>query len=256
MHSTVTVNFFSLKVRPNRRPVFSVPRKLGGPDPRFQRIVTTDASIFLLQWGEAAGKRLLEYPEDNWPGYLMPSTTPPTISPIQLSSPAPKVQWPLDSMLISIARSHEARQLFRGGHSPTDWIIDRGDLAIEHLGKISRSLLEPGHSLPAKTSDSGVGAPYQGLWVGEYSAHGPEFLIFLQRRPNQLEVIKITGDPNVPLAEYSWVVPDLTRTRRTCTETEFQGIQSTFGHGQIAGTFFAQPRWVGIEGWTPLKGRC
>jgi len=44
-------------------------------------------------------------------------------------------------MLLAIARTPEARELFRGGQFPTD---DRGGLAIEHLGKISRRLLEPG----------------------------------------------------------------------------------------------------------------
>jgi hypothetical protein len=141
VHSNVTVSSFSQKVRPNRRPVFSVPRTLGGADPRFQRIDTTDDSIFLLQWGEKAGKRLLEYPEDDWPGHLLHSTTAPTISPIRLSNPDTKIEWPLDSMLLAIARTPEARDIFRGGQFPT---LDRGGLAIEHLGKISRRLLEPG----------------------------------------------------------------------------------------------------------------
>jgi hypothetical protein len=141
VHSDVTVSSFSHKVRPNRRPVFSVPRTLSGPDPRFQRIDTTDDSIFLLQWGEEAGKHLLEYPEDDWPGHLLHTTTAPTISPVRLSNPHTKIEWPLDSMLLAIACTPEARDLFRGGEFPTD---DRGGLAIEHLGKISRRLLEPG----------------------------------------------------------------------------------------------------------------
>ena len=49
-------------------------------------------------------------------------------------------------------------------------------------------------------------------------------------------------------------MPDLTRTRRTCIEPEFQGIRSTSGHGQIAATFFKHPRWVDIEGWFPQDG--
>jgi hypothetical protein len=85
----------------------------------------------------------VEYPEDDWPGHLLHTTTAPTISPVHLSNPHTKIEWPLDSMLLAIARTPESRELFRGGQFPTDW-VDRGGLAIEHLGKISRRLLEPG----------------------------------------------------------------------------------------------------------------
>ena len=36
-----------------------------------------------------------------------------------------------------------------------------------------------------------------GLWVGHYSAHGPEVIAFVQRGAT-LFGFKITGDPNVP----------------------------------------------------------
>jgi hypothetical protein len=44
-------------------------------------------------------------------------------------------------MFLAIARTPEARDLFRRGQFPID---DKEGLAIEHLGKISRRLLEPG----------------------------------------------------------------------------------------------------------------
>jgi hypothetical protein len=44
-------------------------------------------------------------------------------------------------MLLAIARTPEAREFLRGGQFPID---DREGLAIEHLGKISRRLHEPG----------------------------------------------------------------------------------------------------------------
>jgi hypothetical protein len=83
----------------------------------------------------------VEYPEDDWPGHLVHTTTAPTISPFQLINSDSTTEWPLNSMLLAIARTPEARELFRGGQFPTD---DREGLAIEHLGKISRRLLEPG----------------------------------------------------------------------------------------------------------------
>jgi hypothetical protein len=61
-------------------------------------------------------------------------------------------------------------------------------------------------------------------------------------------VIKVTGDHNVPVAEYTYIVPDLNHPGRRCTEPEFPGVRAVPGVGQIAGTFFAQPRWVDIEG--------
>ena len=69
-----------------------------------------------------------------------------------------------------------------------------------------------------------------------------------QRKPTELEVLKITGDDNVPLGEYTFVVPDLNHPGRICDEKEFRGLRAIPGHGQLAGTFFYFPRWVDIEG--------
>ena len=89
---------------------------------------------------------------------------------------------------------------------------------------------------------------YQGLWVGDYSVHGTEFLLFLQRTTTRLEVIKVTGDPNVPRGQYSWVVPDLTQPGRICEEPEFRGVRAVVGSAQIAHTFFSRPQWIPCEG--------
>lgn len=90
--------------------------------------------------------------------------------------------------------------------------------------------------------------PYQGLWIGEYSTHGVEMLLFLQRIPTMLEVIKVQGDSNVPRGEYSFVFPDLSSLHRRCTEVEFEGSTTTLGYGQIAGTLFREPTWIPLEG--------
>ncbi|KAI9889294.1 MAG: hypothetical protein M1814_005601 [Vezdaea aestivalis] len=79
--------------------------------------------------------------------------------------------------------------------------------------------------------------PYQGIWVGDYSSHGAEFLLVRQILPEdensdsgpvlpdvqsssetietsedlpkgdrgRLEAIKLTGDPNIPQGHYTWV---------------------------------------------------
>jgi anaerobic selenocysteine-containing dehydrogenase len=93
-----------------------------------------------------------------------------------------------------------------------------------------------------------VEKPFQGLWIGDYSDHGGEILLFLQRTPSKLEVIKVTGDLNVPRGEYSFVIPNMDGPSRICHETEFTGVRAVQGWGQIAGTYFYHYQWVEVEG--------
>jgi len=66
-----------------------------------------------------------------------------------------------------------------------------------------------------------------------------------------LQVIKITGDLNVPRGEYSFVVPNLIDPSRICEEPEFEGVCACLGSGQISQTFFRSPVWVVVEGMFP-----
>ena len=143
IHHGVTVSTFSLEVRPDRRPVFSVPRTRAAEDGRFKRIVTTDDSIYLIQWGRFAGTRLIEYPEDHWPGHLRSTTAAPGMGPMHVTQPPLEVHGPTDSILFAIAHSTQVRDLFQAGYFPSD----RGDTTTERLGKISPRLLEPGSVL-------------------------------------------------------------------------------------------------------------
>ena len=96
------------------------------------------------------------------------------------------------------------------------------------------STLDPDIYTPTKEK------PYQGIWVGDYSAHGCEFLLVLQKdvhealqeelrdttvtngdgasevddkddfgQRGRLEGIKLTGDMNVPRGQYSWIAEDI-----------------------------------------------
>ena len=63
-----------------------------------------------------------------------------------------------------------------------------------------------------------------------------------------LQVIKITGDLNVPRGEYSFVVPNLIDPSRICEEPEFEGVRSVLGSAQIAQVPFNRPQWIPCEG--------
>lgn len=106
--------------------------------------------------------------------------------------------------------------------------------------------------------------PYQGIWVGDYSAHGCEFLLFLQRdqsetsasqqaedgnassgdhhhtTQNSLEAIKLTGDPNVPRGEISFVAHDIGQGGfiRVTDEALFPNARVVRSQGHVAGLGF------------------
>lgn len=138
VHSNVSITHFSRKVRPDRRPAFSVPRSFNSQQRYGKIIATTNDSVFLRPAGDEAGRRLPEYPEDEWPGHFRPTTTAPGIADLT-SYQETLPEWPTDSLEVAIAHSTEVRDLFHAGHFPDQ----HGDAAIEFLAKISRRLLEP-----------------------------------------------------------------------------------------------------------------
>lgn len=126
--------------------------------------------------------------------------------------------------------------------------------------------------------------PYQGIWVGDYSAHGSEFLLFLQRdyegRPaspttssaasygsvfndsgesetetediiqqGSLEAIKLTGDPNVPRGEISFIAEDIGQDGlvRKADEPLFQGARIVHSRGHAAGLGFRDGKFQPLK---------
>ncbi|RPB11429.1 hypothetical protein P167DRAFT_508070 [Morchella conica CCBAS932] len=89
--------------------------------------------------------------------------------------------------------------------------------------------------------------PFRGLWVGDYSVHGWEFILFHQPNPNRLEGIKITGDIHVPRGEYTFIVEELTDISRIAHEVEWPGAKAVKGKGQIAASQFVDNKFVDIE---------
>lgn len=122
--------------------------------------------------------------------------------------------------------------------------------------------------------------PYQGIWVGDYSGHGSEFLLVMQKEgprqqpgegeqssdqePNSstnggsdgsttqgsaegnppygmtLEAVKLTGDPNVPRGEISFMADDIGPRGliRVADEELFKGARVVRSRGQVAAANF------------------
>lgn len=104
--------------------------------------------------------------------------------------------------------------------------------------------------------------PYQGIWVGDYSAHGCEFLLFMQRdldggdhdtspsdgdeiiHRGSFEAVKLTGDPNVPRGEISFASNDIGPGGfiRIADDALFKGARVVRSRGHVAGLGFRDGR--------------
>jgi len=125
-------------------------------------------------------------------------------------------------------------------------------------------------TLPPECYTPTTDKPYQGIWVGDYAGHGCEFLLLLQTAATggrsvladngqlmqtetpldettiededppgcsgRLEAIKLTGDPNVPRGEYTWISDDIGKRGliRIADEQIFKGSRIVRSWGHIA----------------------
>ncbi|KAF4954010.1 hypothetical protein FGADI_5546 [Fusarium gaditjirri] len=146
-----------------------------------------------------------------------------------------------------------------------------GGMPNIHVGEelITYSTLDPKLYTPT------VLKPWRGIWVGDYSTHGCEFLLIHQpddetsatdeelglvRRDSErdeewearrtegrtfqgrLEAIKLTGDPNVPRGEITFVADDIGPNgvvNGPPVDPCFQGMRVVHSKGHIANTGFA-----------------
>ncbi|GKT41404.1 uncharacterized protein ColSpa_01585 [Colletotrichum spaethianum] len=143
-----------------------------------------------------------------------------------------------------------------------------------HIGEevVTYSTLDPVVYTPTPLK------PWRGIWVGDYSGHGCEFLLINQpdeeevsdeelglvrgvdecekewakRRTDarvhrgRLEAIKLTGDPNVPRGEYTFVADDLGEAGFVghAQEPPFQGTRVVKSKGHVAGTGFLDDKYI------------
>ncbi|KAF4630679.1 hypothetical protein G7Y89_g7457 [Cudoniella acicularis] len=144
---------------------------------------------------------------------------------------------------------------------------------VVHLGEevYTYATLDPKVYTPTEEK------PYRGIWVGDYSGHGCEFLLMNQPDDDEpfdeasvvqredetveewqarkreeriyrgsLEAIKLTGDPNVPRGEYTFIADDISLTGfvRTATEQRFKGARIVRSRGHIATRMFRNDKYI------------
>lgn len=129
-------------------------------------------------------------------------------------------------------------------------------LASDNEAIFSYASLDPCLYTPTKEK------PYQGIWVGDYSAHGCEFLLIFQQDParsdlgaaedeadltsggvvqkGSLRAVKLTGDPNVPRGELSFSADDIGPDGLICVADSqpFTGARIVRSKGHVAGLGF------------------
>ncbi|KAK2056523.1 F-box domain-containing protein [Colletotrichum caudatum] len=163
--------------------------------------------------------------------------------------------------------------LIQAVHADMGMIGGRGVPGV-HIGEevVTYSTLDPVVYTPTPLK------PWRGIWVGDYSGHGCEFLLINQpdeedvsdeelglvrgvdepedewarRRTDarvhrgRLEAIKLTGDPNVPRGEYTFVADDLGEAGFVglAQEPPFQGTRVVKSKGHVAGTGFLDDKYI------------
>ncbi|KAJ4328436.1 hypothetical protein N0V84_001120 [Fusarium piperis] len=152
-----------------------------------------------------------------------------------------------------------------------------GGLPGMHVGEelITYSTLDPKLYTPTPLK------PWRGIFVGDYSTHGCEFLLVHQpddddddlltdgalgivrfeiesdqewekrkavarTHRGRLEAIKLTGDPNVPRGEPSFIAKDLGPGGFICdaTDPQFNGSRIVASKGHISNTGFTTSKYV------------
>ena len=177
----------------------------------------------------------------------------------------PRRQTLTQSEMEPLRRSEMSNQAFRikkwmemlGNNGRTGTHIGE---EVETYGTLDPRLYTP-------TADK----PWRGIWVGDYSGHGCEFLLmhqpddiapfdeslmiqgqyetpddFAARKKDErlyhgsLTAIKLTGDPHIPRGEITFMVDDLSKKIRVATADPFKGARLVRSLGHVAASNFQE----------------
>ncbi|KAJ9150319.1 F-box domain-containing protein [Pleurostoma richardsiae] len=183
---------------------------------------------------------------------------------------------------VGAAANNVHGQATRPWRSPVQFLRTPAPVGV-HIGEevTTYATLDPALYTPTRDK------PWRGVWVGDYSGHGCEFLLinqvhpedatggrpsrdeegtelapprrageteeeFLRRREEarvyrgRLEAVKLTGDPNVPRGEYTFVAEDLGEAGFVAVveEEPFRGARVVRSKGHVAGTGFLNDRYI------------
>ncbi|KMP06421.1 F-box domain containing protein [Coccidioides immitis RMSCC 2394] len=173
------------------------------------------------------------------------------------------------------------KEVSEAGFRLRRWIQFGGNMSTFEVGTVMDGVstfgtLRPDLYTPTKDK------PYQGIWIGDYSGHGSEYLLILQQdydpastghsaagatvenaasssqatssqnvEPGNvpyrgLKAIKLTGDPNVPRGEITFKADDIgpNGTIRIADEEMFRGARVVNSWGHIAATNFARDTYI------------
>lgn len=205
-------------------------------------------------------------------------------SNFMLTRPVPALPgmrlWPPEHIPSAQRVRNISQEFFRGvGHKPTkryeicetsfrirrwmEMLPARQEPPGVHLGEemYTYSTLDPALYTPTPTK------PFRGIWVGDYSGHGCEFLLmhqpdspipvveqredetvdeFGQRKANaqiyngSIHAIKLTGDPNIPRGEFTFICDDIGEGGyvRTANDAPFEGARIVNSKGHIANRMY------------------
>ncbi|KAI1420272.1 hypothetical protein F5Y12DRAFT_137664 [Xylaria sp. FL1777] len=253
--------------RPARRFFPEHPMQSHGSDPRFSTFVLAKP----LEEQDTARHTASRFPYNMvWPPPTIPAAHRVLGHPADIAGgPTPSHDMMISPRWRPIKRSEVSELTFR----IRQW-MELGPPTIGfHIGEecVTYSTLDP--SLYTPTPER----PWRGIWVGDYSVHSCEFLLINQpdideesyREPlvkhesesdaefqsrflsqkvyrGRLEAIKLTGDPNVPRGEYTFLADDLGEDGFVgiAQEPPFQGARIVRSKGHVAGAGFTSDKYI------------
>ncbi|KAI1100305.1 F-box domain-containing protein [Jackrogersella minutella] len=242
-------------------------RITNGTDPRFTNFLLAKP----LGKSALTGRMANEFPHGYiWPPPAIPARHRVTGQPAGVHPLATSINYTrsTSAMWQPRTRSEASDQIFR----IRQWMEMGPPTLGVHFAEevVTYSTLDP--VLYTPTAEK----PWRGIWVGDYSGHGCEFLLinqpeedngdeepltrlegeteaefqerFAQERVyrGRLEAIKLTGDANVPRGEYTFVSDDLGEDGfiGIAREPPFEGARVVKSKGHIAHMGFYNDRYI------------